>query len=68
MVTLFKLPKDAQNRDKIVGAVAQHCYDKTQFQVIKIIRLVFVHRIIKFLTFYGAAFVGKYLTNEFHFE
>ena len=33
MVELFILPKDFANRQKIMEAAAQHCYDRTQFQV-----------------------------------
>ena len=33
MVQQFILPKEVPNRTKIMEAVAQHCYDRTQFQV-----------------------------------
>ena len=32
MVELFILPADVPHRTKIMEAVAQHCYDRTQFQ------------------------------------
>ena len=33
MVQQFILSKEVPNRTKIMEAVAQHCYDRTQFQV-----------------------------------
>ena len=33
MIQLFILPDNVPQRSKIMEAVAQHCYDRTQFQV-----------------------------------
>ena len=45
MIQLFILPDNVPQRAKIMEAVAQHCYDRTQFQVL----FSFLNRLVYFI-------------------